>query len=208
MSAPALVKKTARIAMPDNGGLRLAAVADTHSRPHVDGISHLTRLRPHAIIHAGDIGDRAVLAQLGAVAPVFAVRGNIDARAEGLADVLLLDITNGGHGADGPDVGSREDGGGHFRILVIHIAVTGPRLRAEVSRMARAEGASLIVCGHSHVPFMGRDRELVFFNPGSIGPRRFHLPILFGIIDVTPAGVRLAHYDCETGRPWTPPADV
>jgi predicted phosphodiesterase len=89
---------------------------------------------------------------------------------------------------------------------LIHIAVTGPRLRSDVARMARAERASLVVCGHSHVPFIGRDRELTVFNPGSIGPRRFHLPIVFGTIAVTPTGVRLAHVDCETGRPWTPPA--
>jgi hypothetical protein len=62
-----------------------------------------------------------------------------------------------------------------------------------------------VVCGHSHVPFIGRDRGLTVFNPGSIGPRRFHLPIVFGTMDVTPAGLRLGHVDCETGAPWTPP---
>jgi hypothetical protein len=43
------------------------------------------------------------------------------------------------------------------------------------------------------------------FNPGSIGPRRFHLPIVLGRIDISPAGVRLAHVNCETGARWTPP---
>jgi uncharacterized protein len=43
------------------------------------------------------------------------------------------------------------------------------------------------------------------FNPGSIGPRRFHLPIVFGTIAITPRGVRLAHIDCQTGQPWSPP---
>jgi len=78
-----------------------------------------------------------VLNQLGAIAPVLAVRGNIDTRAEGLPDVLVVDVTGGG---------------GKLRILMVHIAVAGPRLRGEVARLARAEGASLIVCGHSHVP--------------------------------------------------------
>jgi hypothetical protein len=44
------------------------------------------------------------------------------------------------------------------------------------------------------------------FNPGSIGPRRFHLPILYGTIELGPGGVRLAHVDPETGQPWLPPA--
>jgi predicted phosphodiesterase len=55
------------------------------------------------------------------------------------------------------------------------------------------------------MPFIGRERDLTFFNPGSIGPRRFTLPILFGTIDITPTGVRLGHVDCETGRSWSPP---
>ena len=44
------------------------------------------------------------------------------------------------------------------------------------------------------------------FNPGSIGPRRFHLPIVFGVIDVAPEGIKLRHVDCETGERWEPPA--
>jgi putative phosphoesterase len=190
MPGPRLVKKTARIPLRADGSLRLAAVADTHSQPHRDVATHLTALRPDAILHAGDIGDLEVIDDLAAIAPVFAVRGNIDTRADGLPDVLELDV---------------EGQGRSLRIFLVHIAVAGPKLRADVARMARADGASLIVCGHSHMPFIGRERDLTFFNPGSIGPRRFTLPILFGTIDVTPIGVRLAHVDCETGRSWSPP---
>jgi putative phosphoesterase len=187
---PRLIKKTAALALRDDGSLRLAAVADSHSQPHPATAGHLAQLRPDAILHAGDIGDLEVLEGLAAIAPVYAVRGNIDTRADGLPDVLALEVSGGGRS---------------LRIFMTHIAVAGPRLRADVARMARAEGASLVVCGHSHVPFIGRERDLTFFNPGSIGPRRFTLPILFGTIDVTPGGVRLAHFECETGRPWSPP---
>jgi hypothetical protein len=55
------------------------------------------------------------------------------------------------------------------------------------------------------VPFVGRDHGLVVFNPGSIGPRRFHLPIVLGVVDVTEQGVSFGHVDCETGAPWSPP---
>jgi putative phosphoesterase len=192
--APRLVKQSATLTAK-GGALTLAAVADTHSQPHPAVGEHLAAIAPDAILHAGDIGDLRVVDQLAETAPVFAVRGNIDGRAA-FPDVLTLDV----EGLAGPDGAERR-----LRILVTHIAVQGPRLRAEVARMARAEHASLVVCGHSHVPFIGKDRDLTVFNPGSIGPRRFHLPIVFGTIAIAPAGVRLAHVDCETGRAWSPP---
>jgi predicted phosphodiesterase len=92
-----------------------------------------------------------------------------------------------------------------LRLFLIHIGVYGPKLRADVAAKAQAHSAQVVVCGHSHVPFLGRDRGLTVFNPGSIGPRRFHLPIVFGTIEVTPAGLRFAHVSAETGAPWTPP---
>jgi predicted phosphodiesterase len=82
--------------------------------------------------------------------------------------------------------------------------VNGPRLRADAAKLAKSRDASLVVCGHSHVPLIARDREVSVFNPGSIGPRRFGLPIVFGRIELSPSAVRLAHYDCETGARWTP----
>ena len=168
------------------GATRLAVVADTHSHPHADAAAQIAARKPDAILHAGDIGELTVLDDLAKVAPLFAIRGNIDTHARDLPDVLTLEL-------------------GALRILVVHIGVYGPHLRADVARMARAEHASLVICGHSHVPFIGQDRDLTVFNPGSVGPRRFQLPIVFGTIDITAAGLRLAHVDCETGRPWLPP---
>jgi putative phosphoesterase len=186
---PRQVQRSASLALRGDGTLTIACVADTHSQPHAAIAGHLAAIAPDAILHAGDIGDPAVIDQLAATAPVFVVRGNIDTRAT-FPDVLTLDLVGQGR---------------QLRILMVHIAVAGPRLRADVARMARAEHASLVVCGHSHVPFIGQDRGLTVFNPGSIGPRRFHLPIVFGTIRVTPTGVRLAHINCETGLPWSPP---
>jgi putative phosphoesterase len=196
--APRLVKRSETLAIRDDGKLTIAVVADTHSQPHAAIREHLAAIAPDAILHAGDIGDARVIDELAETAPVFAVRGNIDTRAA-FPDILTLDLV----GSDSPGLPGTAPAG--VRIFLTHIAVNGPRLRADVARMARAERASLVVCGHSHVPFIGRDRELTVFNPGSIGPRRFHLPIVFGTIAVAPSGVRLAHVDCETGRAWTPP---
>jgi putative phosphoesterase len=221
--APRLVKRSETLALRD-GAMTIAVVADTHSAPHAATRAHLTAIAPDAILHAGDIGEARVIDELAEIAPVFAVRGNIDTRAA-FPDILTIDLVGsdgrsensdrterspGRHAGDavGPEQRSEErseDNHRRLRIFLTHIAVAGPRLRADVARMARAERASLVVCGHSHVPFIGQERELTVFNPGSIGPRRFHLPIVFGTIVVTPTRVRLAHVDCETGRAWTPP---
>jgi putative phosphoesterase len=172
------------------GSFRFAVVADTHSKPHPATSERLAELAPDAILHAGDIGELAVLDELSKLAPVFAVRGNIDAPSE-VPELRLIELISG-------DVLK-------LRILLVHIAVYGPKLRAEVARVAVKERASLVVCGHSHVPFIGRDRGLGIFNPGSIGPRRFQLPIVLGALDVDSSSARLRHIDCETGQTWTPP---
>lgn len=171
--------------------MRLAVVADTHSKPHPATQERLRALEPDAILHAGDIGDLHVLEDLQRVAPVYAVRGNIDVHANVIPDRLTIDVV------DGSEL--------RLRLLLVHIAVYGPKLRAEVAKRASDAGASLVVCGHSHVPFIGRDRGLTVFNPGSIGPRRFQLPIVLGRIELTQTSARLSHIDCETGQPWMPP---
>ena len=176
---------------PD-GAFRFAVVADTHSKPHPATKQRLNELAPDAILHAGDIGELEVLTDLAEVAPVFAVRGNIDVRVTEVPETQVIELMRGD--------------ALKLRMLLVHIAVYGPKLRAEVARLATRERASLVVCGHSHVPFIGRDRGLSVFNPGSIGPRRFQLPIVLGSIDVTASSARLGHIDCETGRPWLPPA--
>jgi len=170
--------------------LRIAVVADTHSRPHPESTRRLRELSPDHILHAGDIGDLEVLDGLAEVAPVTAVRGNIDTHAAALPDVVTVSVED--------EVGVLID------LVLLHIAVYGPKLRAEVGRLARKEDASLVVCGHSHVPFIGRDRDITVFNPGSIGPKRFQLPIVFGVIDIDRTRVDIRHLSVETGERWRP----
>jgi putative phosphoesterase len=184
------VHDAATLSLDERGALRVAIVADTHSRPHRDAAAALRSLAPAAILHAGDIGELEVLEQLRAIAPVIAVRGNIDERAPDLPDAVTIDVTADGESA--------------LKLLLLHIAVNGPRIRGDAARLATAHGARMIVCGHSHVPFIGRDRGLTVFNPGSIGPRRFDLPIVFGVLEIAESRLSLRHIDCETGAPWTP----
>jgi putative phosphoesterase len=173
------------------GAYRFAVVADTHGKPHPNTRERLTELAPDVILHAGDIGELAVLDQLREVAPVLAVRGNIDAHVNDVPDRLLVELLNG-------DVLK-------LRLLLVHIAVYGGvKLRAEVGKLAREARAGLVVCGHSHVPFLGRDRGIGVFNPGSIGPKRFQLPIVLGAIEVDGNSAAIRHIDCETGNTWLP----
>jgi putative phosphoesterase len=178
--------------LPEQRAFNVVCVADTHSQPHPNARNVIESLAPDLILHAGDIGNLSVLAQLRALAPVLAVRGNIDATTPGLPDSMDIELRAGERRVLG--------------LLLIHIAVYGPKLRAEVARLAQAHAARLVVCGHSHVPFLGRDKGIVLFNPGSIGPRRFTLPILLGVLQVSASGISLRHVSCETGETWLPPA--
>lgn len=185
-----LVHQERALTVRGDGGLRLVVVADTHSSPHPDSARHIVAERPDAILHAGDIGDLGVLDDLRRLAPLVAIRGNIDTRADDLPDVITLDLRSGDASV--------------MKILLLHIGVYGPKLRADAARLARASGADLVVCGHSHVPFVGRDRGLYVFNPGSIGPRRFGLPIVFGVLEIAARELKVHHVDCETGEQWLP----
>ncbi len=186
-----LVEARETLRARSDGSFRLVVVADTHGHPHPAAAERIAAERPDAILHAGDIGDLAVLDALRELGPVVAVRGNIDVRARDLPDAVIVDVEHEERTI--------------LRMLLVHIAVYGPKLRADAARLARDRGASLVVCGHSHVPFIGRDRGIVVLNAGSIGPRRFQLPIVFGVVELGPGGLRLHHVDCETGERWEPP---
>ena len=196
-SGGAVLQKQTSVACRKDGGLRLVIVADTHSQPHPNSSQLIAAHKPEAILHAGDIGDLKVLEDLAAIAPVLTVRGNIDGHGAHLPDQLLIDV-QAGQGANEADAALA-------RILLLHIGVNGPKLRADAARAAMQKGAQMVVCGHSHVPFIGVDKGITIFNPGSIGPRRFALPIVFGVLDLAPDQMRLWHVDCETGARWMPP---
>lgn len=185
------IKQTDRVSVAlDQGRVRVVVVADTHGAPHPRAGELIARERPHHILHAGDIGDLAVLDMLSGIAPTSAVRGNIDAQTGAVPDALTVDL--------------EEDGASLFRLLMLHIGVAGPRLRADAAKRAKGAGARMVICGHSHVPFIGQDRELAVFNPGSIGPRRMRLPIVFGVLELAERKLSLRHVDCETGTIWQP----
>ncbi len=175
---------------PVDVDVNVVVVADTHGQPHPNTAQVIAGLTPQVILHAGDIGDLSVLDGLRALAPVLAVRGNIDAHTPELPESMDVAFIAGGRPV--------------LKVLLTHIAVYGPKLHTEVARRARELEASLVVCGHSHVPFIGSDKGVSVFNPGSIGPRRFQLPITLGVLRLGPSGIALRHVSAETGDSWQP----
>jgi hypothetical protein len=112
------------------------------------------------IVHAGDIGDPAILATLADIAPVTAVRGNNDtaAWAGDLPETARL----------------RCDG---VTVLVLH----------DLKQLAidpQADGIDVVVAGHSHRPVIETRGDVLYVNPGSAGPRRFKLPVTLAHLDI------------------------
>jgi putative phosphoesterase len=116
------------------------------------------------ILHAGDVGDLAILEQLRRIAPVDAVRGNTDSGATAAAL---------------PESLAGELGGLAFRMVHRH----------EDSDPAWLPGLRLLVYGHTHRPELAWHGSCLLLNPGACGPRRFHLPLTLAILTV--AGGRI-----------------
>lgn len=178
------------VALPALGDFRVVMISDTHGKVHPQSAKWVRAQKPDLLLHGGDVGELAVLEPFASIAPMHVVRGNIDARTSQLCDSI--------------DLSFEREGRSVLRILLMHIAAYGPKLRADARRLARAHSCSLVVCGHSHVPFIGNDRGVSLINPGSIGPRRFNLPIVFGVLDIKPTGLTARHVSCETGETWLP----
>jgi len=142
----------------DVGERVVGLISDTHGLLRPEALDALQG--SDFIVHAGDIGDVAILEQLSRIAPVTAVRGNNDrgAWAAALPDTARLDV----HAR---------------RILVIHDL-------SQLDHDASLDGIDVVVSGHSHRPRSGQRGKILFINPGSAGPRRFRLPISIGRLSI------------------------
>lgn len=153
---------------------RMIVISDTHGtlRPEV-----LERAAGcEAILHAGDVDRPELLERLKALAPVYAVRGNVDGEwAESLPEELELELFG-------------------FRIYMIH---NKKRRRKDLS------GIDLVVCGHSHEYQDAWDEKtgIRYLNPGSCGPKRFRLPVTMMELTLYPEEHRaeVTRLDCEAG---------
>jgi putative phosphoesterase len=144
-------------------------ISDTHGllRPEVEaefaGVAH--------IVHAGDIGHPDVVAELRRIAPVTAIRGNVDTGewARSYPDTLTVKL------------------GGEV-IYVLHDL---QQLQLEPG----SRGINVVISGHSHQPRIATINGVLYLNPGSAGPRRFKLPVTVATLQLTAGRVRpLIHH--------------
>lgn len=131
--------------------VRVGVLSDTHGLLRPQAIAFLRG--SDVILHAGDIGDAGILAQLSTIAPVTAVRGNNDQGpwADALAQTERVAI-------------------GGVTVYLIHD-------RSELAIDPVAGGVQVVVSGHSHRPSIEQRGTVLYLNPGSAGPRRFRLPV-------------------------------
>jgi putative phosphoesterase len=141
----------------------IGVISDTHGLLRPEAMEVL-RGSEH-IIHAGDVGSPEILEKLSTLAPVLAVRGNIDqgAWSRRLAETQVLEL-------------------GGVSIYVLHDL-------AQLDLKPKAAGFSVVVSGHSHVPKRETRDGVLYFNPGSAGPRRFKLPVSLGRLVVEAGSV-------------------
>ena len=152
---------------------RIGVISDTHGllRPEAErrlaGVDH--------IIHGGDIGRPDIIDALRHIAPVTAIRGNVDTGDWAVAypETELVQLAE-------------------RSIYVLHDLKT-----LQIDPVAR--GIDVVVSGHSHVPKIHTVDGVLYLNPGSAGRRRFRLPITLATIDVAPDGLRPIIHDLGGG---------
>ena len=143
--------------------LTVGVVSDTHGLLRPEAVEALRG--SDVILHAGDVGGTHVLQELAELAPVIAVRGNVDGGwAHLLPERRRLEL-------------------GEVPVLLLHD-------RALLGVDPAAEGLRVVVFGHSHQPLADRRCGVLWFNPGSAGPRRFRLPVSVGRLVIQDGHVR------------------
>ncbi|WP_158751229.1 metallophosphoesterase family protein [Acidobacterium sp. S8] len=139
--------------------MKVGVISDTHGLLRPEAVSGLRGVKH--ILHAGDVGNPAILGQLREIAPLTAIRGNID---------------SGGVCARLPAVELIELNG--VSIYMLHDV-------HELDLEPVAVGIQVVISGHSHKPLIAWKKGVLYFNPGSAGPRRFSLPVSIGFLEIS-----------------------
>ena len=149
--------------------MRIGVISDTHGLLRPEAVQRLAGVQH--IVHAGDIGRPDVITGLRQIAPVIAIRGNVDT----------------GHWAKRyPDTKKVRLGG--RSIYVLHDI-------NELQMDPVSCGVDVIISGHSHRPRIKTIHRVLYLNPGSAGPKRFNLPVTLATLELTEDVVRpLIHH--------------
>ena len=151
----------------------IGLISDTHGLLREEALRALRG--SDLIIHAGDVGRPEILDTLRDLAPVVAVRGNVD-EAEWAAQLHLTQVAV----ADGAT------------LYVLHDL-------QQLDLDPVAAGFQVVVSGHTHQPHQTKRSGVLFVNPGSAGPRRFHLPITLALLDLGKTPWKLDFVDLTKG---------
>jgi putative phosphoesterase len=150
-------------------------ISDTHGLLRPEALDLLRG--SDFIVHAGDIGDPGIVTELARLAPVVAVRGNVDkaAWAQSIPSTDVLEV-----------------GGAAFLYVLHNIE--------DLDLDPAAAGFHAVVSGHSHKPGIRWKDGVLYVNPGSAGPRRFSLPISVGrlLVDVGKVSVDLIEIELKS----------
>ena len=152
----------------------IGLISDTHGLLRPQALRALKG--SDLIIHAGDVGDPEILEALKTLAPVFAVRGNVDTEPWGLAlpETEVIETVPA-------------------TIYVLHDVQA-------LDLDPVAAGFHIVVSGHSHKPSRTERGGVLFLNPGSAGPRRFDLPVTVALLLVEQAPWKLEFIDLIGGQ--------
>jgi putative phosphoesterase len=136
----------------------IGVISDTHGLLRPEAVDALQG--SDYIIHGGDIGDAGILNRLNEIAPVTAVRGNVDRErwVQNIPHTNVLEVEG-------------------VSLYVLHKL-------DELDLKPEAAGFAAVIYGHSHVPKLEKKNGILYFNPGSAGPRRFGLPVTLGRLNV------------------------
>jgi putative phosphoesterase len=139
--------------------INVGVISDTHGLLRPEALAVLAG--SDYIIHAGDVGNPAILPALESIAPLMAIRGNIDTQpwARHLPASNVLEV-------------------GDVLIYIVHNL-------GELDLKPGAAGFEAVIYGHSHKPAQETKNGVLYFNPGSAGPRRFRLPITVGRLKIS-----------------------
>ena len=141
--------------------MMIGLISDTHGLVRPEALAALRGCE--AIVHAGDIGKPEVCDKLRELAPLTAIRGNVDTWATDLPDTAVMSFEG-------------------VRLYVIHDVKT-------LELDPRAAGFAAVISGHSHVPKAETRDGVLYLNPGSAGPRRFKLPISVATLRMSEHGL-------------------
>ncbi|MET4036761.1 putative phosphoesterase [Bradyrhizobium sp. JR7.2] len=153
--------------------ITIGIISDTHGLLRPEALRVLAHV--DHIIHGGDIGDPEIITALRRIAPVTAIRGNVDTGdwATEFAETEFVRLAG-------------------RLFYVLHDLKT-----LQVDPVA--EGIDVIVSGHSHVPKINTVDDLLYLNPGSAGRRRFKLPITLARLEIAPDGLKPIIHDLDVG---------